>query len=97
MTPGRIRQLISDADIVVNATGNDAFTDALAMVAEEMRKPLVSGALYRGGNIARVQRQVLDVDTPIHLREEGTNYPLIPGGDESSDFAVPVGLFGSGQ
>ena len=90
MTPGRIGQLISDADIVVNATGNDAFTYALAMVAEEMRKPLVSGALYRGGNIARVQRQVLDVDTPIHLREEGANYPLIPGGDEGSDFAVPA-------
>ncbi len=90
MTPGRIRELISDTDIVVNATGNDAFTCALAMVAEEMRKPLVSGALYRGGNIARVQRQVLDVDTPIHLREEGANYPLIPGGDEGSDFAVPA-------
>ena len=90
MTPGRVRELISDADIVVNTTGNDAFTDALAMVAEAMEKPLVSGALYRGGNIARVQRQLLGADTPIHLREEGVRYPLIPGGDEGSDFATPA-------
>lgn len=90
MTPGRVRELISDADIVVNTTGNDAFTDALAMVAAAMGKPLVSGALYRGGNIARVQRQVLGADTPIHLREAGERYPLIPGGDEESDFATPA-------
>ena len=90
MTPGRVRELISDADIVVNTTGNDAFTDALAMVAEAMGKPLVSGALYRGGYIARVQRQVLGADTPIHLREDGVNYPLIPGGDEGKDFATPA-------
>ena len=90
MIPSRIRELISDVDIVVNVTGNDAFTDALAMVAEAMGKPLVSGALYRGGNIARVQRQVLGGDTPIHLREDEAKYPLIPGGDEGSDFATPA-------
>ena len=89
MTPGRVRELISDADIVVNTTGNDAFTDALAMVAKAMAKPLVSGALYRGGNVARVQRQVLGADTPIHLREEGEKYPLIPG-DDGNDFATPA-------
>ena len=90
MTPGRIRELISNADIVVNTTGNDAFTDALAMVAEEMGKPLVSGALYRGGNIARVQRQMLAGDIPIHLREEGPQYPVIPGGHEHNDFVTPA-------
>ena len=51
MQPVRLRELIEDADIVVNTTGNDAFTDALAMVAEAMEKPLVSGALYRGGTL----------------------------------------------
>ena len=90
MVPGRIRELVAGADIVVNTTGNDAFTSALAMVAEEMEKPLVSGALYRGGNIARVQRQVLGTDTPIHLREEGEKYPLIPSGNGESDFATPA-------
>ena len=39
---------------------------------------------------ARVQRQVLGTDTPIHLREEGEKYPLIPSGNEESDFATPA-------
>ena len=89
-TPSRIRELISDADIVVDTTGNDAFVPALAMIAEELGKPLVSGALYREGNVARVQRQVLAEDTPIHLREDGPRYPVIPGGDVHSEFATPA-------
>lgn len=86
----RIRELILNADIVIDATGNDAFVPALAMVAQELGKPLVSGALYRGGSVARVQRQVLDGDTPIHLREEGTRYPAIPAGDGHGDFVMPA-------
>ena len=89
-TPGRIRELITSSDIVIDATGNDAFVPALAMVAEELGKPLVSGALYRGGSVARVQRQVLAGDTPIHRREEGARYPAIPGGDGQNDFATPA-------
>ena len=89
-TPSRIRELISGADIVVDTTGNDAFVPALAMIAEELGKPLVSGALYREGNVARVQRQVLAEDTPIHLREDGPRYPVIPGGDVHSEFATPA-------
>ena len=87
---GRIRELISGSDIVVDTTGNDAFVPALAMVAEELGKPLVSGALYRGGSVARVQRQVLAGDTPIHRREDGPQYPVIPGGDGHGEFATPA-------
>ena len=90
LTPGRVRELIISADIVIDTTGNDAFVPALAMVAKELGKPLVSGALYRGGNIARVQRQVLAGDIPIHLREEGAQYPVIPCGDADNDFATPA-------
>ena len=90
MTPGQIRKRLSNADIVVDATGNDAFSPALAMVAQEVGVPLVSGALYRGGNIARVQRQMLASDTPVHLREEGAQYPIIPRGDGHEDFAAPA-------
>ncbi len=90
LTPDQISALISSADIVIDTTGNDAFVPALAMVAEKLGKPLVSGALYRGGNIARVQRQVLAEDTPIHRREQGVKYPIIPGGDGDSDFATPA-------
>ena len=90
MAPARIRELISGSDVVVDTTGNDAFVPALAMVAEELGKPLVSGALYRGGSVARVQRQVLAGDTPIHRREEGPQYPVIPGGDGHNEFATPA-------
>ena len=90
LAPGRIREPISGVDIVIDTTGNDAFVPALAMVAEELGKPLVSGALYRGGSVARVQRQALAGDTPIHLREDGPQYPVIPGGDGLEDFAAPA-------
>ena len=90
VTPSKIRECISSADLVVNSTGNDAFTDALAMVTLEMGKPLVSGALYRGGCISRVQRQVLPTDTPVHQRDDTSRYPVIPEGDVQNDFATPA-------
>ncbi len=90
MTPGQIHERISNADIVIDATGNDAFAPALAMVARADGVSLVSGALYRGGYIARVQRQILASDTPVHLREEGVQYPVIPQGDTHEDFAAPA-------
>ena len=87
--PGAIRERIVDADIVIDATGNEALLGSLALVVEEMGKPLVSGALYRGGFVGRVQRKVLPADTPIHLREDSPRYPVIPAGTESEDFASP--------
>ena len=90
MTPAQIRERISNVDIVVDATGNDAFAPALAMVAKEDGVSLVSGALYRGGNVARVQRQILGSDTPIHQRQEGVQYTVIPQGDAREEFAAPA-------
>ena len=85
--PSAIREHIDDADIVIDATGNEALLGSLAMVAVEMDKPLVSGALYRGGFVGRVQRQALPADTPIHLREDSPRYPVIPAGIESEELA----------
>ena len=85
-TPGAIRERIDNADIVVDTTGNEALVRSLAMMAEDMGKPLVSGALYRGGCIARVQRQAMPKDTPINQRADSERYPAIPVGDESEDF-----------
>lgn len=87
-TPGEIRPRIADADVVIDATGNAAFTNALAMVAEDLEKPLVSGALYRGGFIGRVRRQALSEDTPIHQRET-SQYLIIPLGSADAEFATP--------
>ena len=87
-TPSEIRERIDDATIVIDATGNEALTRSLAMVTKDMEKPLVSGALYRGGFVGRVQRQALPDDTPINQRGDLTRYPLIPTGDDSENFAT---------
>ena len=42
-----IAQLIEDADLVIDATGNDAFVYPVSQVAEELGRPFVSGALFR--------------------------------------------------
>ena len=87
--PTEIRNLIASADVVVDATGNDAFVPAVAQVAAELNKPLVSGALFRGGFIGRVQRQALETDRPIAARPPSDEYPVIPAGDPGVDLAEP--------
>ena len=87
--PIQIRQRINDADVVVDATGSHNLTDAPALVTEEMEKPLVSGGLYRGGFIARVQRQACQDDTPIRKREGLPElYPMIPAGRDEDEFTT---------
>ena len=84
-----IAQLIESADVVIDATGNDAFVPPVARVAEGLGKPLVSGALFRGGFVGRVQRKALEADTSIIDRPESPDYPMIPPGDPKVDFAEP--------
>ena len=88
-TPDELCERVAEADIVVDTTGNEALVYSLAVVADRIQKPLVSGALYRGGFIGRVQRQALPEDTPIHQRDDQSRYPFIPLGDETEEFAVP--------
>ena len=88
-TPDEIRPRIADADVVIDATGNAAFINALAMVAKDSGKPLVSGSLYRGGFIGRVRRQARPQDTPIHQRQASPQYPVIPSGNARAEFAIP--------
>ena len=89
IAPTAIRKRIVDADIVVDTTGNAALAAALAMTAHAAGIPLVSGALYRGGCVARVRRQFLEDDKPLHLREESPLYPLIPRGESGDEFSTP--------
>lgn len=84
-----IAQLIENVDVVIDATGNDAFVHPVARVAEGLGKPLVSGALFRGGFIGRVQRKALDADSSIFDRPESPDYPNVPRGDSKVDFAEP--------
>ena len=88
-TPIQMRERIDSADIVVDTTGNEALTLSLAVLTKESERPLVSGALYRGGSIGRVQRQALPGDTPINQRGDLTRYPAIPPGDEAEELATP--------
>ena len=84
-----IAQLIEDFDVVIDATGNDAFVHPVARVAEGLGKPLVSGALFRGGFIGRVQRKALETDSSVFDRPESSDYPVVPPGDSKVDFAEP--------
>ena len=87
--PTGIAKLVEDADLIIDATGNEAFVYPVALVAEKQGKPFVSGALYRGGFIGRVQRKALDSDAPINNRPDSTSYPTIPGGDSKVDILEP--------
>lgn len=87
--PQGIRQRIRNSDIAIDATGNGAFTNSLGFIAHKMEKPVVSGALYRGGAVARVRRHALPSDEPIYLREESHRYPVIPEGSGEEEFSSP--------
>ena len=82
---------IRKSDIAIDSTGNGALANALGYIAEKEKKPVVSGALYRGGAVGRVRRYALfpDADQPIHRREESRRYPAIPQGRAEDDFATP--------
>ena len=84
-----IAQLVENADVVIDATGNDSFVHPVALVAEGLGKPLVSGALFRGGFIGRVQRKALDTDAPITSRPDSPRYPVVPAGEPGVDLAEP--------
>ena len=84
-----IAQLVENVDVVIDATGNDAFVHPVARVAEGLGKPLVSGALFRGGFICRVRRKALDADAPITSRPVSPNYPIVPAGEPAVDLAEP--------
>ena len=87
-TPSQMRERVGNADIVIDTTGNEALVLSLAMLLEGTGTPLISGALYRGGRIGRVQRQASPSDTPIHQRDDLTRYPPIPAGDAQEGFAT---------
>jgi molybdopterin/thiamine biosynthesis adenylyltransferase len=94
--PKEIADLCESNDLVIDATGNAAFSIMISQVAESRNWPLVSVSLYRAGRIGRVRRQWRDVPA-IYRRAELSSYPLIPPGDENDVFleagcSAPVNL-----
>ena len=59
------------------------------MTTRAAGKPLISGALYRGGFVGRVQREARADDAPIELRADSPHYLVIPPGDDAEDLATP--------
>ena len=88
-SPSDISKVIDGSDLVIDATGNDSFSPALAWVSSQQNTPLVSGALYRGGAIGRVRRQICPDDKPINERDL-PKYPSIPDGYYEEEIAVPA-------
>jgi molybdopterin/thiamine biosynthesis adenylyltransferase len=89
-TPSRLLELIDDADLVLDATGSEAATGSLAAVAAAAGKPLVSGGLFRGGAIARVQRQGTPGDIAIADRLGDDRYRMIHPGDQEEELVEPA-------
>jgi molybdopterin/thiamine biosynthesis adenylyltransferase len=79
---GRIEALIADADLVIEATGMGTFAELVSRVAVDAETPMISAALYRGGSVARIRRQIPTVDVALAERTDETVYPLIPPGEE---------------
>ena len=94
LSPGALGQVIEDADLVVDATGGGAATQAICHSALAQEKTVVSGALFRGGAIARIRRQGTSGDTPILDRTPALGYPPIPLGDGDDLIRPAVGCSG---
>lgn len=93
--PSEIAGLIRDADLCLDATGNSLFAELLSRVSRRSHVAMITAALYRGGRLARVRRQ-LDTDTPILERHGRWAYPEIPRGtDATADYVgVETGCAG---
>lgn len=85
-----LKALTQDIDLAVDATGYWSFAQHVSAYFRQISVPLVSAALYRGGAVARVRRQVLETDTAIYERVDNPAYPVIPPGDES-EFTLEMG------
>ena len=78
-----LAKIARSADLMVDTTGSAAFLDLIATVADRYAVPLVSAALFRGGSIGRVRRQVPGHDIAIHDRSPDRGFVPLPPGPES--------------
>ncbi len=82
----QLTEQISNHDLAVDATGLLTFTELLSRVALDDETPLISAALFRGGFLGRIRRQVPGLDTPFLERQSSEEYPMIPSGEEQIHF-----------
>jgi hypothetical protein len=77
--PDAIRQAFAGMDLVIDAVGEESFTNQLSRAAADANEPILSIALYRGGAVARARLRSAG-GTPIHERADSTTFPVIPPG-----------------
>lgn len=75
--PDRLWAVVSDVDLVIDATGNAAFTDLVSHIVENAGVPLVAVTLHRGGRVTRIRSQV-GTAPPIWSRGPANGYPTVP-------------------
>lgn len=75
--PTTLATQIEGADLVVDCSGTFSVTAALAETCRRGAIPLVTGAIFHQGAIARIQRQAAG-DTPIGARNGDPNYRSLP-------------------
>ncbi|WP_010534578.1 HesA/MoeB/ThiF family protein [Brachybacterium squillarum] len=78
--PSGLTSTIEGFDLIIDCTGTLPFTAALAEICRRTSAPLITGALFHQGAIARVQRQA-DGDTPIASRPSDPTYSNLPPED----------------
>jgi molybdopterin/thiamine biosynthesis adenylyltransferase len=78
--PSTLAELIDGMDLVVDCTGVFSISAALAEVCRRHDAPLITGALFHQGALARIQRQT-DGDTPIAARHSDSAYLNLPPED----------------
>lgn len=79
-TPSALISSIEGFDLIIDCTGTVPFTAALAEICRRTHTPLLTGALFHQGAIARVQRQA-DGDTLIAARPSDSTYTDLPPED----------------
>ena len=89
VSPSRLNELVDDVDLVIDATGTEAISGSLAIIAARAGKPLISGALFRGGAIGRVRRQGTSGD--VHFADRvPPAYRMIPPGAADDELVEPA-------
>lgn len=88
--PDRLRELVDDHDLALDATGSAGFADQLGLIGLQAEAAIVTVTLYRRGHVARICRQAPG-DTPHYERNGEDRYPLIPRGEEPKQIVLEPG------
>lgn len=81
--PSALAAAVTDANLIVDCTGNFSVSAALAEICSRTGVDLISGALFHQGALIRVQRQTAG-DTPIAARRGDPKYNALPPTDPTA-------------